>query len=140
MSDTIDLGKVNLSLGAPLYRIDGDFGDGEFVRYTETTKSAQILEGLDRGVLVLRPSKRKRSWTFEVTLLESSAHCTYLFAAIKAGIGLPFAWKDGGTEIFGTCQVEGIPDSAKSAAGTTRTYRILVVNSETTHGPAAEAG
>lgn len=137
MSQTIDLSKANFSIGDPLYRIEGDYADGEYLRYSVVTKATQILQGLTKDALVVRPTKRKRSWIFELNLLENSVHNAVLFAAMQTGVGLPVSYSDGDTKIVGTGQIEDVPDSSKNTAGTTRTWRIMVVDSSTTYGASA---
>ena len=139
MSQTIDLSKANFSIGDPLYRIEGDYADGEYLRYSVVTKATQILQGLTKDAIVARPTKRKRSWIFELNLLENSDHNKFLFAAMEAGVGLPVSFSDGDTKIVGTGRPEDVPDSSKNTAGTTRTWRILVVDSSTSYGASATA-
>lgn len=142
MSGTIALAKVNLSLGAPLYQVDGDFGDGEYIRYTFTKPRTQRLAGLNTSALVVRGGDGvlvAEDVDIEVTLLESSRHHKYLFAAMASSVGLPLFFEDGENKIVGTCQLERAPDGAKSAAGFARTWRILGVNCLVTVGAAATA-
>ena len=74
---------------------------------------------------------------FELNLLENSVHNAVLFAAMQTGVGLPVSYSDGDTKIVGTGKIEDVPDSSKNTAGTTRTWRIMVVDSSTTYGASA---
>lgn len=135
---TIDLEKVILTIGTPPYRITGSFGDGEYLRFSELAPTTTVLQGTNGAALVRRP-RQGIPMRFEVVLLEDSPDNKFLAAALESGVALPLAYEDGETKILATAQIEGVPGTAKSTTGTTRTWAILAVNRVMSYGAAASA-
>lgn len=139
-NNTIDLSKVNLTVGAPPFKLDGNFASGEFITVEFTTPTTAMLEGVNGQALVLSPNKlTRRGVRIAVNLLESAPSNKALAALYASGRALPLIYFDGDTKIVGTCQLENLPPLAKSTAGTTRGWLILGANCVVTYGAAATA-
>lgn len=126
---TVDLSKVNFTLGAPPYKLGGPFENAEFLSFELPTKTATMTEGINGGALVAKPNPTtKRNMMFRARILESSPDNKVLAGMHAAGVSLPLAYEDGETKVIGTAMIEELAGVSKGPNATTREWVILAVN------------